>query len=89
MGISLDLSSLNTKISISFFLIIAFYFLYNTIPDSEFDNVSNQNCDLERLYYTVTNHIGIRESDSLKPISYRAKVLTMSQIILSYTVLLM
>ena len=89
MGIYIDIKSLNTKLSISFFVIIIFYFLYNTIPDNEFDNVTNQNCQLERLYFTVTNHIGIREGDSLKPISSRAKILTMAQILISYSILLL
>ena len=89
MGIYLNLKSLNTKLSISIFVIIIFYFLYNTIPDNEFENVTNQNCQLERLYFTVTNQIGIRECDSLKPISSRAKILTMVQILLSYSILLL
>ena len=41
------------------------------------------------MIYTITNHIGIRENDSLKPLSVRAKVLTMAQIIISYTILLL
>lgn len=88
MGIYINLQSINTKLSISIFVIIIFYILYNTIPDNEFDNVTNQNCQLERLYFTVTNHVGIRESDSLKPVSSRAKILTMAQIIISYSILL-
>jgi len=80
---------MTSKLYLSAFVILVFYFLYLTIPDSEFNNVTNENCKIERLYYTVTNHIGIRENDSLKPLSTRAKILTMVQIILSYTILLL
>ena len=88
MAIVFDLKSMTSKLYLSAFVILVFYFLYLTIPDSEFNNVTNENCKIERLYYTVTNHIGIRENDSLKPLSTRAKILTMVQIILSYTILL-
>lgn len=89
MAIVFDLKSITTKLYLSGFVVLVFYFLYLTIPDSEFNNVSQQNCNIERLYYAVTNHIGIRENDSLKPLSIRAKVLTMAQIIISYTILLL
>jgi hypothetical protein len=89
MALVFDLKSITSKLYLSVFVILVFYFLYLTIPDAEFNNVSNQNCKIERLYYTVTNHIGIRENDSLKPLSVRAKVLTMAQIIISYTILLL
>ena len=89
MAIVFDLKSVTSKLYLSAFVILVFYFLYLTIPDSEFNNVTNENCKLERMYYTVTNHIGIRENDSLKPLSVRAKVLTMVQIIISYTILLL
>jgi len=89
MAIVFDLKSMTSKLYLSAFVILVFYFLYLTIPDSEFNNVTNENCKIERLYYTVTNHIGIRENDSLKPLSTRAKILTMVQIILSYTILLL
>ena len=89
MAIVFDLKSMTSKLYLSAFVILVFYFLYLTIPDSEFNNVTNDNCKIERLYYTVTNHIGIRENDSLKPLSTRAKILTMVQIILSYTILLL
>jgi len=89
MAIVFDLKSMTSKLYLSAFVILVFYFLYLTIPDSEFNNVTNDNCKIERLYYTVTNHIGIRENDSLKPLSTRAKILTMVQIIISYTILLL
>jgi len=89
MAIVFDLKSINSKLYLSAFVILVFYFLYMTIPDQEFDNVPVFNCRMERLYYTITNHIGIRESDSLKPLSTRAKMLTMIQIIISYTILLL
>ena len=71
MNIVFDLKSMTSKLYLSTFVILVFYFLYLTIPDSEFNNVTNDNCKLERLYYTVTNHIGIRENDSLKPLINR------------------
>ena len=89
MGIYINLKSINSKLSISIFVIIIFYILYSTIPDNEFDNVSKQNCKFERLYYTVTNQIGIREFDSLKPVSNRAKLITMAQLFISYTLFLL
>lgn len=89
MAIVFDLKSVSTKLYLSLFVVLVFYFLYLTIPDSEFKNVSDQNCRIERLYYAVTNHIGIREADSLKPISSRAKMLTLAQIIISYTILIL
>jgi hypothetical protein len=89
MAIVFNLKSITSKLYLSGFVVLVFYFLYLTIPDAEFDNVSNQHCKFDRLYYTVTNHIGIRENDSLKPLSIRAKVLTMAQIIISYTILLL
>ena len=89
MAIVFDLQSMTSKLYLSVFVILVFYFLYLTIPDGEFNNVSNEICKLERLYFTVTNHVGIRENDSLKPLSVRAKVLTMVQIIISYTILLL
>ncbi len=89
MGIYIDIKGLNTKLSISIFVILVFYFLYNTIPDYEFDNVKNENCQIERFYYTVTNHVGIRENDSLRPVSSRARILTMAQILISYCIILL
>ena len=89
MRININLRNINTKLSISIFIIVIFYFLYNTIPDNEFDNITSQNCQLDRLYFTVVNQIGIRECDSLKPISSRAKILTMTQILLSYSIFLL
>ena len=89
MAIVFDIQSITSKLYLSTFIILVFYFLYLTIPDNEFNNVSNQNCKIERLYYTITNHIGVREGDSLRPLSTRAKILTMAQIIISYTILLL
>ena len=89
MAININLNGIGMKLSLSIFMVVIFYLLYLTIPDSEFDNVSNQSCKIDRLYYAVTNHIGVRENDTLKPITNRSKMLTMAQIILSYSILLL
>ena len=88
MAIKLSLDDLSSKIYLSIFIMVVFFLLYLTIPDFEFDNIKKENCKISRLYYTVTTHVGSRTDDGLKPVSKRAKLLTMAHMLLSYSILL-
>jgi len=89
MNIVFDLKSLTTKLYLSFFVILVFYLLYLTIPDSEFDNVSTSNCRLDRLYYTIATHTGNKNIHILIPKSFRAKILSILQILIAYSILIL
>jgi hypothetical protein len=89
MNIVFDLASLTTKVYLSIFVMSVFYLLYLTIPDSEFDNVSKSNCKMDRLYYTISSHTGLRNIDSLIPKSSRARILSMVHMLIAYSILLL
>lgn len=89
MNIVFDLKSFTTKLYLSGFIVTIFYLLYLTIPDSEFNNVSTTNCKIDRIYYTIATHTGRRDSDSLKPVSLRAKILSILHMILAFSVVIL
>ena len=89
MNIVFDLASLTTKLYLSTFVMSVFYLLYLTIPDSEFDNVTKSNCKIDRLYYTISSHTGLRNIDSLIPRSNRARILSIMHMLIAYSILLL
>lgn len=88
MNIVFDLKSFTNKLFISIFVILVFYFLYLTIPDTEFDNVSSHNCKMDRLVYTVSVHTG-RSNQKLLPVSTRAKILSMLHMLISFSIIIL
>ena len=89
MNIVFNLKNFTTKIYLSIFIIIFFYLIYLTIPDSEFENVSNLNCKIDRIYYTISTHTGRRDYDNLKPRSLRAKILSILHMIIAYSIVIL
>jgi hypothetical protein len=89
MNIVFDLKSVTTKLYLSAFVIMVFYLLYLTIPDAEFNNVSQSNCKMDRLYYTISSHTGFRNIDSLIPKSLRARVLSLLHMLIAYSILIL
>jgi len=89
MNIVFDLKSLTTKLYLSTFVILVFYLLYLTIPDAEFENVSQANCKMDRLYYTISSHTGLRNIDSLIPKSLRARTLSILHMLIAYVILIL
>lgn len=87
MNIRFELGNFFTKVNLSLLILSVFYVLYLTIPDSEFDNVKDDNSYLDRFYYTVSCHTGRRELDTFRPISDRAKFLTIAHMILSFSII--
>lgn len=89
MNIVFDLKSFTTKLYLSAFIVIVFYLLYLTVPDSEFNNVSKSNCKLDRIYYTIATHTGKRDNDTLKPVSLRVKILSILHMLLAYSIIIL
>lgn len=87
MRIVFDLKNFKTKLILSITILFAFYILNLTIPDSEFNNIS-QNYYYDRLYYTVSNHTGLNGINNLQPNSTRAKTMSTLHILLSFSLLL-
>lgn len=87
MKLTLELSNFFTKVNLSLLILCVFFVLYLTIPDFEFENVKSNNSYLDRFYYTVSCHTGRRELDTYKPLSDRAKFLTIFHMLLSFTII--
>ena len=47
------------------------------------NNVSQANCKMDRLYYTISSHTGLRNIDSLIPKSLRARVLSLLHMLIA------
>lgn len=82
-----NLTKIQTKIFISFCIIIVFFVLYKTIPAQEFDKEEISTFDL--LYYTLLTHMGIHHTHFLNPLSIRARTLIMCHLILGYIIILL
>ena len=82
-----NIAKLQTKLLMSFIVVIVFTFLYKTVPASEFGKETISNFDI--LYYSLVTHMGIQYNRFLDPLSVRAKILSMMQLIIGYSILLM
>jgi|APSaa5957512576_1039674.scaffolds.fasta_scaffold208227_2 hypothetical protein len=89
MRIIFDLKSFTNKIFISIFILSVFTLLYTTIPASEFGLENTILTILDRFYYAVSTQTGFRAVDTPNPITPRAKTLTLLQMLLGYSVLLL
>lgn len=87
MKLTFELGNFFTKVNLSLLILCVFFVLYLTIPDSEFENVKSNNSYLDRFYFTVSCHTGRRELDTYKPLSDRAKFLTIFHMLLSFTII--
>ncbi len=87
MKLTLELGNFFTKVNLSLLILCVFFVLYLTIPDSEFENVKSNNSYLDRFYFTVSCHTGRRELDTYKPLSDRAKFLTIFHMLLSFSII--
>ncbi len=87
MRLIFNLTKIQTKLFISIIVLTVFFILNKTIPPSEFskDDISS----LDLLYYTLLTHMGIHYTNTLKPVSVRAKTLTMCHLIISYIIFLL
>ena len=79
----------SNKIYLSIFILVIFFLLYTTVPNYEFNNTSNEISLLDKLYYAISIHTGLKNDLKINPISSRSKVLSMFHMILSYSILLM
>ena len=75
MNITFDLKNFNTKLLFSFIIILVFFFLYLTIPNSEFENSTNSSI-LDRVFFTISCHTSKGNFGTLVPKSTRLKILT-------------
>ena len=84
-----NLKSFYNKMTLALVIIVVFFCFYQTIPDSEFTNIKRPDNTLDRLMYSVSNMTGIRDYNTIQPLSDRAKVLTTVQTIIGYSILLL
>lgn len=87
MNLVFNLNKFSNKILLSLFIILVFYMLFLTVPDNEFDNVNNNNSKIDRLFLVLSNHVG-SHNGTIQPISFRAKILTLCQMFISYSILI-
>ncbi|GIR56457.1 MAG: hypothetical protein CM15mP63_4620 [Gammaproteobacteria bacterium] len=87
MNLVFNLNKFSNKILLSSFIILVFYMLFLTVPDYEFNNINNNNSKIDRFYFVISNHIGIHNG-TIQPTSFRAKILTLCQMIISYSILI-
>ena len=89
MRIVFDLKSFTNKVFISIFILSVFTLLYTSVPASEFGLENTTLTILDRFYYSVSTQTGFRAVDTPKAITPRAKTLTLLQMLLGYSVLLL
>ena len=89
MKFNFNLSSFTHKLYLSLFILVAFYILYLTVPNYEFENVSTSSSKIDRVYYAVSTHLGMKSADTMKPITFRSKLLTIVHMLLAYSILLL
>ena len=87
MNLVFNLNKFSNKILLSLFIILVFYMLFLTVPDNEFDNVNNNNSKIDRLFFVLSNHVG-SHNGTIKANSFRAKILTLCQMFISYSILI-
>ena len=87
MNLVFNLNKFSNKILLSLFIILVFYMLFLTVPDNEFDNVNNNNSKIDRLFFVLSNHVGFHNG-TIQPISFRAKILSLCQMFISYSILI-
>ena len=87
MNLVFNLNKFSNKILLSFFIILVFYMFFLTVPDYEFNNINNNNSKIDRFYFVISNHIGFHNG-TIQPISFRAKILTLCQMFISYSILI-
>jgi len=89
-----DVSSLQTKLFLALTLITMFSILYLTVPRDEFHKIehfSGQEKDityLDLVQFSFLSQVGI-QNVILYPKTIRARILTILQLFLGYTILLM
>lgn len=79
----LNLKKLKTKLVISVLILAVFMILYKTLPNTELD-VNNDFYEL--IYYSIAIQIGAKTSQTIIPKSSRAKLLTLTHIIMGFCV---
>ena len=51
--------------------------------------LGKSNCKIDRIYYTIATHTGRRDNDSLKPVSLRARILSILHMLLAYSIIIL
>ena len=89
-----DVSSLQTKLFLAMIIIFMFCVLYLAVPRDEFHKIEHFS-DMEKdityldiVQYSFLSQVGIQNA-VLYPKSIRTRILTMMQLFLGYSVLLM
>ena len=82
-----NIARLQIKLIMSLIIIVVFAFLYKTVPASEFGKESISNLDI--FYYSLVTHLGIQYNRFLDPLSIRAKILAMIELILGFSIIIL
>ena len=89
MRILFDFKNFYNRFALASILIIIFFCLYQTIPDEEFENVKRPDDMFDKFRFSLANQTGVRDQETIKPITRRAQLLSTIQIILGYSIFLL
>jgi hypothetical protein len=87
MNLVFNLNKFSNKILLSLFIILVFYMLFLTVPDNEFKNINNNNSKIDRFFFVLSNHVG-SHNGTIQPSSFRSKILSLCQMFISYSILI-
>lgn len=86
-----NIGKTTTKLFLSFIMVMVFFFLYKTIPSSEFTvtNTTQTITNFQLFYYTLLTQMCMPVGLVFFPLSNRAKILTILQLIMGYSIYLL
>jgi hypothetical protein len=89
VDIIFNIKKLSTKIFLALISIMIFTILYVAVPNNEFTKKEEDNNKItlfDYVYYSVVSQVGVQSV--LIPVSIRTKILTMLQLFIGYTIIL-
>jgi hypothetical protein len=93
VDIIFDLTKMQTKIFLAFISIMTFSILYMALPKDEFKKIEHFEKEpknisyFDIIYYSVLSQVGI-QNVILYPKTMRATIMTMIQLIIGYSIIL-
>ncbi len=87
-GILFDTQKLKVKLFITFIIVAVFMVLYKTLPVEELGKEGKLS-SFDLFYYTVLAQLRVIDNKLINPTSFRAKMLTMMQLILGYSIIIL
>lgn len=82
-----NISKTGTKLFFSLIIMMVFFFLYKTIPPSEFGKENMTTFEL--FYYTLLTQMCMPVGIFFFPQTTRAQILTICQLLMGYTIYLL